>query len=311
MQPLSFVYTQNAYKKGRVRKGAGIDITENMSYNNSVAKLNPFRYRGYYYDAETGLYYLNSRYYDPSIGRFLNADDISYIQPTDINGLNLFAYCYNNPIMYLDYTGHFPLLALILGLVAVTGLGLTIGGVASDNNTLTAIGLTMVAVPSLISGGMAIAAGIGGATLTGIVGGITVFAGVVSGLFASAEYQQTFTGNNWMLDAGMSEGWYNGLMLTFASIATLGTFASSFCYSFNIKSIQGIGKYGKFGESGYRGIKFTTGTGKIRVLTFHTHSHIPGKSISQWHWQLQKWNPRLKEAAGTLRKWIWWSLRRF
>ena len=88
MQPLSFVYTQNAHKRGRERKGAGIDITENMSYNSSVAKLNPFRYRGYYYDTETGLYYLNSRYYDPSIGRFLNADDISYIHPTDINGLS-------------------------------------------------------------------------------------------------------------------------------------------------------------------------------------------------------------------------------
>ena len=87
MQPLFFVYTQNAYKKGRVRKWGDIDITENMSYNSSVAKLNPFRYRGYYYDTETGLYYLNSRYYDPSIGRFLNADDISYIHPTDINGL--------------------------------------------------------------------------------------------------------------------------------------------------------------------------------------------------------------------------------
>ena len=79
-----------------------IDITEDVLYNNSVAKLNPFRYRGYYYDAETGLYYLNSRYYDPSIGRFINADDISYIQPTDINGLNLFAYCGNNPVMYVD-----------------------------------------------------------------------------------------------------------------------------------------------------------------------------------------------------------------
>lgn len=98
MQPLFFVYTQNAYKKGRVRKWGDIDITENMSYNSSVAKLNPFRYRGYYYDAETGLYYLNSRYYDPSIGRFINADDISYIQPTDINGLNLFAYCGNIPV---------------------------------------------------------------------------------------------------------------------------------------------------------------------------------------------------------------------
>ncbi len=105
MQPLFFVYTQNAYKKGRVRKWGDIDITENMSYNSSVAKLNPFRYRGYYYDTETGLYYLNSRYYDPSIGRFLNADDISYIHPTDINGLNLYAYCGNNPIMFTDASG--------------------------------------------------------------------------------------------------------------------------------------------------------------------------------------------------------------
>ena len=81
----------------------------------------------------------------------------------------------------------------------------------------------MVAIPALISGGMAIAAGIGGAAYLGIIGGITAVAGLGSGLFASAEYQEAFTGNNWMLDAGMSESWYNGLMLTTAVIATIGT----------------------------------------------------------------------------------------
>ena len=98
-------YKYDAWGNHRVYTSGGIDITENVSYNNSIAKLNPFRYRGYYYDTETGLYYLNSRYYDPSVGRFINADDISYIQPTDINGLNLFAYCGNNPVMYTDPSG--------------------------------------------------------------------------------------------------------------------------------------------------------------------------------------------------------------
>ena len=98
-------YKYDAWGNHRIYNSGGIDITDEISYNSSVAKLNPFRYRGYYYDTETGLYYLNSRYYDPSIGRFINADDISYIQPTDINGLNLYAYCGNNPVMYTDPDG--------------------------------------------------------------------------------------------------------------------------------------------------------------------------------------------------------------
>ncbi len=118
------------HEREQVWKWVGIDITENMSYNNSVAKLNPFRYRGYYYDAESGLYYLNSRYYDPSIGRFINADDISYIQPTDINGLNLFAYCGNNPVMYTDPTGNFILISFLIGLGIAAGIGAGIGAVS-------------------------------------------------------------------------------------------------------------------------------------------------------------------------------------
>ena len=71
---------------------------------NTIGVYNPFRYRGYYYDIETGFYYLNSRYYDPNVGRFLNAD--IYINANgDLLGFNMFAYCSNNPVMGRDPSG--------------------------------------------------------------------------------------------------------------------------------------------------------------------------------------------------------------
>ena len=66
---------------------------------------NPFRYRGYYYDTETGLYYLQTRYYDPEIGRFVTIDDVAYLAPDTIGGLNLYSYCNNNPVMCVDPWG--------------------------------------------------------------------------------------------------------------------------------------------------------------------------------------------------------------
>ncbi len=71
----------------------------------NIATYNPYRYRGYYYDEETGLYYLQTRYYDPRTGRFLNADSVEYADPETLNGLNLYAYCGNNPVMGYDPTG--------------------------------------------------------------------------------------------------------------------------------------------------------------------------------------------------------------
>ena len=74
---------------------------------NHIANLNPFRYRSYYYDSESGLYYLMSRYYDPVVHRFLNAD--GYFQSGDnILDTNMNAYCQNNPIMNSDPTGNHP-----------------------------------------------------------------------------------------------------------------------------------------------------------------------------------------------------------
>ena len=71
----------------------------------TLGAMNPLRYRGYVYDTETGLYYLNSRYYNPTWGRFINADG----QLNDgIFGNNLFSYCLNNPVNMSDYEGNVP-----------------------------------------------------------------------------------------------------------------------------------------------------------------------------------------------------------
>ena len=85
-----------------VKDASGAAIT-NATH---IGNLNPFRYRGYYYDVETGFYYLNSRYYDPTVKRFLNADSLVGIT-NDVATYNLYVYCGNNPISRDDSSGHF------------------------------------------------------------------------------------------------------------------------------------------------------------------------------------------------------------
>ena len=73
----------------------------------NLASKNPYRYRSYRYDNETGYYYLQSRYYDPSIGRFISADNVGYLGAGEnLTSYNLYAYCNNNPVMYTDSKGH-------------------------------------------------------------------------------------------------------------------------------------------------------------------------------------------------------------
>lgn len=199
------------------------------------------------------------------------------------------------------------MLAIILCGIALAGMGLTIGGVASDNNILTVVGLGMVGFTALVSVCIAIA----GAILTSVIGGITATAGLGSLGFMSAEIQETTGNGNWIIDTtGMSDGLYNTLLLllSMAVIATLGTAASSVSSAFNIKSINGFGKYGD-----YYGMRFQTGTGKTRVLSFHTHGHKVAKgikSIGEWLWQLQKCNTNSNRTSETIAKWIWRSLKR-
>ena len=75
------------------------------SLASTVGVMNPYRYRGYRYDTETGMYYLQSRYYNPDIGRFISKDDPSFDQGTNAVSVNLYAYCGNDVVMYFDPTG--------------------------------------------------------------------------------------------------------------------------------------------------------------------------------------------------------------
>ena len=86
-----------------------------------ISAKDHLRYKGYIYDEETRLYYLKTRYYDPEIGRFISPDSIDYQSPESINGLNLYAYCGNDPINMVDPNGHMPFICalLILGTIGM------------------------------------------------------------------------------------------------------------------------------------------------------------------------------------------------
>ena len=87
-----------------------------ISSSGTLADINPLRYRGYYYDTETGFYYLQSRYYDPEIGRFINADSYASTDATGLLSTNMFAYCENDPVNKSDPTGEVaPILIAMAG----------------------------------------------------------------------------------------------------------------------------------------------------------------------------------------------------
>ena len=85
--------------------GKLLDISGTLA--STIGLINPYRYRGYRYDTETGLYYLQSRYYDPVMGRFLNADGLVN-NGHEFTGYNMFAYCLNNPVNMADEGGYCP-----------------------------------------------------------------------------------------------------------------------------------------------------------------------------------------------------------
>ena len=94
----------------------------------TLGEYNPLRYRGYVYDTETGLYYLNSRYYNPETGRFINAD--GYVSTGQgFSGHNMFVYCGNNPVMRQDDSGRLFFSAVVSGV-----LGAVFGGISAAQN---------------------------------------------------------------------------------------------------------------------------------------------------------------------------------
>ncbi len=133
------------------------------SATGEVAEENPFRYRGYYYDSETGFYYVSSRYYDSKIGRFINADttEVLTIDLSSLKEKNLYSYCNNNPVMYKDVTGTIADTALDIVFIA--------GDIAS-----------IIANPTNVVGYVELAADIVGLAVPGLTGGGKIVRAVIN-----------------------------------------------------------------------------------------------------------------------------------
>ena len=154
-----------------------------LTGDETLGELNPYRYRSYYYDTETGLYYLQTRYYDPETGRFISQDDVDFINPECINGLNLYAYCTNNPVMGYDPDGTLDWwVKLLIGLAFIT-----VGAVAtaiSGGSFLGAMvcGLTFAAKSAVIGG--VVGAATGG--ISSLLNGGDFWQGMLQGAFNGA-----------------------------------------------------------------------------------------------------------------------------
>ena len=157
--------------------GAWGSCTVYNSSDAAIGDLNPLRYRGYYYDAETGFYYLQSRYYDPAICRFINAD--TYLSTGQgMLGHNMFTYCGNNPVNYCDSSGRFffTLLGAVIGAAAgyidafIAGEDPIKGAIAGGvSGAIAGAGVDIGVIITVSTGG--IGAGLAAAVIIGAAGG--------------------------------------------------------------------------------------------------------------------------------------------
>lgn len=142
-----------------------------LSATGTMAEINPIRYRSYYYDTETGFYYLQSRYYDPEIGRFISADNYPSTGQ-GLSGNNMFAYCGNNPVIRADHGGDF------WHIVASAAIGGLIGGISSivgqavSGQKINWAEVGVSAASGALTGAITAACPGMGAVATGIVHGV-------------------------------------------------------------------------------------------------------------------------------------------
>ena len=162
----------------------------NLEISGWMGTLNPLRYRGYVYDQETGLYYLESRYYDPATGRFLNADSYTATKQ-NIVGHNMFAYCENNPVTFQDSQGD----------IATWLLGACVGAAINVVTTIVAAKVTGQSVSGL---DLLVAAGTG--AVATVSPELRFLAGIGSGLYAGYMAKKSGASLGGAIGAGLTSG---------------------------------------------------------------------------------------------------------
>ena len=228
-------YYYDAWGNHKVYDG---DYITEMTSPTFIGNLNPFRYRGYYYDTETKLYYLKSRYYDPEVGRFISADTVNYAEPSKFDGLNLFAYCNNNPVMFVDPDGHTPWWRWVIsGVQLVAGFVLCATGVGAGVGAPLIVGGAIGMITNIF--GDQIGAGVGsmlngyGAISTGcslysfgwigaILGTALVLVGVATSLMGANEIASGISGQN-NLRPLIGEELYDELYIGLNIVSSIGT----------------------------------------------------------------------------------------
>ena len=246
-----------------------------LSTTGTLADLNPLRYRGYYYDSESGLYYVSSRYYDPEIGRWINADipETLTLDFENFAQYNLFAYCFNNPVNMSDETGTWPSWATKLAI----GVGAIVIGAAVVAATAATGGAAAAFTGALIAGVKT--AVISGAVAAGTSATVTAVVSVASGDDVNTTLKRTTSaavdgfadGFMWggiSFGASRAAGYVTSKTGIFKRDVTYGK--NNFMYGTNELTVWRHGPNFRVDASATRGLHYhmrtaTTGIGKHRT----------------------------------------------
>ena len=256
---------------------------------NTIGHLNPIRYRGYVYDSESGFYYLQSRYYDPEVGRFINADDPTYLgsDGTPLS-FNLFTYCTNNPISKIDETGCAPKWweSILVGVAVIAVAAIVTAAVVTTGGGAGALLATAV---KIAAGAVKVAATAGAVSATVRTGraacrgetdiselGKTFVVGFADGFKTAAMYSAGCWGasvGSYQLAGCFNKGygWSSGKWL--------GGYQTPNTYGISIATYKG-------GKGGGR--SFAIDLDIYNGLHYHTNKYGTGKSskwIKQHHWE--------------------------
>lgn len=285
------------------------DINGNViSDENHIGNLNPFRYRGYYYDTETELYFLKTRYYDPEVGRFISPDSIEYLDPETINGLNLYAYCNNNPVSNVDPNGN-KWWHWLIGAIIIIGLGVATaltGGAAGVILGSAFYGAITGAVSSAVIGGV-----IGG--ISSVVSGDGFFSGFIEGASTGFMSGALIGGAIGALTAGINIA--TGAVKIVGSAQKTGTFFHRFASNVSAgKMAMQVGRYSQItldrslNKAGMVGRKMPDVMGKAR---WGRDLIVEVTSKSQTHAQMAKkldaiiqYNPGVRKKIIDWAAWI-------
>lgn len=269
----------------------GVELT-NASH---IANLNPFRYRSYYYDSDIKLYFLKTRYYDLETGRFITIDDISYLDSGTINGLNLYAYRGDNPVMGVDPDGTAWWNWLISGLQVALGialcfvpgtqgigLGLIVGGsLGLISNAVSPMVAQLIGGVSSISNGWgAFSTGMSilGLGVPGLIGGIgLMLIGSATMLFGANEIVTATTGTNYIQKwTGVDDATYAWSYFGLNLASSIGQIAGNVYYLESVK-LPRVGYDGKV-----NGFRYKTKNGKMFDFDY-PHGNIRKNHFHGWN----------------------------